>query len=85
MAANRIEDAAEHVHFLEHVGRREQLFLAGAGAGDVDRGFPWRPLYAIGCPCSTDGWPPDCRDLNPIRRRLRNPKSLINWLSHDHD
>ena len=35
--AHRIEDAAQHVHLLEHVRRREQLFLAGAGARDVDR------------------------------------------------
>jgi hypothetical protein len=33
--AHRVEDAAQHVHLLQLVGRGEQLFLAGAGTGDV--------------------------------------------------
>ena len=35
--AHRIEDAAQDIHLLEDVRRHEQLFLAGAGARDVDR------------------------------------------------
>src|SRR5262247_4183329 len=35
--AHRVEDAAQHVHLLELIRRGEQLFLAGAGAGDVHR------------------------------------------------
>src|SRR5882672_10082908 len=34
--AHRIENPAQHVHLLEHIGRREQFFLAGAGPCDVD-------------------------------------------------
>src|SRR5277367_6024309 len=33
--AHRIEDPAQHVHFLELIRRHQKLFLAGAGAGDV--------------------------------------------------
>src|SRR5271170_3794844 len=36
--AHRIEDAAEHVHFLENVRRHEQLLLPGSGPRDVDGG-----------------------------------------------
>src|SRR5687767_8437095 len=36
--AHRVEDAAEDIHLLERVLVDEQLLLAGAGAGDVDRG-----------------------------------------------
>ena len=35
--AHRIEDAAEDVHLAQDVGLDQQLFLAGAGLGDVDR------------------------------------------------
>ena len=34
---HRVEDAAQHVHLLEHVGRGEQFLLTGAGACNVDR------------------------------------------------
>src|SRR3954467_5110781 len=34
---HRVEDAAEHVHLLEVLRLGDELFLAGAGAGDVDR------------------------------------------------
>src|SRR5215467_14805695 len=30
---HRVEDAAQHVHLLEHIGWREQFFLAGARTG----------------------------------------------------
>src|SRR5882672_2193600 len=36
--AHRIEDPAQHVHLLEELRIGDQLFLAGAGARDVDRG-----------------------------------------------
>src|SRR6476619_1788209 len=35
--AHRVQDAAEHIHLLEDIWRNQKLFLAGAGAGDVDR------------------------------------------------
>src|SRR6516162_747957 len=34
---HRVENAAQHVHLLEDVGRNEQLFLAGARPSDVQR------------------------------------------------
>src|SRR3954447_18228816 len=34
---HRVEDAAQHVHLLERVLLDQELLLAGAGAGDVDR------------------------------------------------
>jgi len=35
--AHRIEDPAQHVHLLQELRIGDQLFLAGAGARDVDR------------------------------------------------
>ena len=35
--AHRIENAPQHIHLLEDVGRNQQFFLARAGARDVDR------------------------------------------------
>ena len=35
--SHRIEDTAQHIHLLQLLLLGEQLFLAGAGAGDVDR------------------------------------------------
>src|SRR5271166_5169134 len=36
--SHRVQNAAQHVHFLENVRRDEQLFLASARARDVHRG-----------------------------------------------
>ena len=35
--AHRIEDPAQHVHFLEQLRIGDEFFLAGAGARDIDR------------------------------------------------
>src|SRR6202042_2153239 len=42
--AHRVEDTAQHVHFLELIGRHQKLFLARAGAGGILRrkgGLVW--------------------------------------------
>ena len=37
LAAHWIENAAQHEHLLEIFRRNQQIFLTGAGLGDVDR------------------------------------------------